>query len=102
MSTTETHDGSVEPTTTSDVDHRTTHDPTEGISLSVTVVTALSEALDVEAMAVDPLYWSIDTDALDSLFVPDGTDSTELTFVHDDCSVTVRGDGAVLVSVLDD
>lgn len=103
MSTFEPRDGSGEPTVAANTGQQACHEPRDDGSLSVTVVDALGEALDADATTVDPLYHSIDPDALDSLFVG-RTDpaAAELTFVHEGCSVTVRGDGEVRATVLDE
>jgi len=103
MSTFESRDGSGESTVSADTGQQAYHESRDGCSLCVTVADALGEALDADPMAVDPLYHSIDPDALDSLFVG-RTDpaAAELTFVHEGCSVTVRGDGEVRATVLDE
>ena len=105
MSTIESPDGGVEMSNRTECDYRTYHEMDGPASLSVTVVTAVSDALGAEPTAVDPLYWSIDPDALDALFestVDESGSSVQVAFVHDGCSVAVRGDGEVLVTVLDD
>lgn len=105
MSTIESTDGGVELCSRTEYDHRTRHETDGPGSLSVTVVTAVSEALDAEPMEVDPLYRSIDPDALDALFestIGEDGSSARVSFTHDGCSVTVRGDGEVLVTLLDD
>ncbi|MWG36709.1 HalOD1 output domain-containing protein [Halomarina oriensis] len=103
MSTIESADGRMESLPSSEFDHRVRYDPSASGSLSVTVAAAVGEALDTDPMAVAPLYRSVDPDALDSLFVESNvTAEAQLSFVHDGCSVTVRGDGDVLVTVLDD
>ncbi|MFC5972906.1 HalOD1 output domain-containing protein [Halomarina salina] len=105
MSTIESPDGRVELSSRNECDHRVTHEVGGPASLSVTVVSAVSEALDADVTAVDPLYESVDPDALDSLFASataGNRSTTRICFAHDGCSVTIYGDGEVLVTVLDD
>jgi hypothetical protein len=65
-------------------------------SPSTAVVETVAEATDRGPMALPQLYDTIDTDALDSLFRPDGGPvSVSLAFAG--CDVTVRSDGEVAV-----
>ena len=105
MSTIESPDGGAELSSRAECDHRALHEVDGPSSLSVTIVTAVSEALDADLTAVDPLYHSIDPDALDTLFESTADEHrsvAHISFRHDGCSVTVHGDGEVLVTVLDD
>jgi hypothetical protein len=101
MSTTKSTDDGAELTSTEAFDHRAWHDADAGGSLSVAVVTAVCAALDAAPATIEPLCRTVDPDALDALFVG-GESATTVSFHHEGCSVTVRGDGAVLVTVLDD
>lgn len=69
--------------------------------MSETVVTAVAEAKGVDPLDLDPLYDSIDPDALNSLFStrPGASASpTELRFETSGCEVVVREGGTVVVS----
>jgi hypothetical protein len=100
MNTRKSTDDGAEPTSTEAFDHRAWYDGDAGGSLGVAVVTAVCEALDAALMAIEPLCRTVDPDALDDLF--GGESVTTVSFHHEGCSVTVRGDEAVLVTVLDD
>jgi hypothetical protein len=101
MSTTDTQNPGAELSKTADWDVRTVHEWKTG-RLSVTVVTAVAEALDADPMGIDPLFASVDPDALDALFAAgEGDASLEFSFQHDGCTVSIRGDGEVRVTVLD-
>ncbi|MFD1515170.1 HalOD1 output domain-containing protein [Halomarina rubra] len=103
MSTIPSPNDAAELASSATYDHRAIHETDADRSLSVTVVTAVGEALDADPTAVAPLYHSIDPDALDTLFAPaDDASMARLMFEHEGCSVDVRGDGEVLVSVLSD
>ncbi|QLD91194.1 hypothetical protein HWV07_07185 [Natronomonas salina] len=69
-------------------------------SVSETVVTAVADAKGVDPLDLDPLYDSIDPDALDSLFGHAGAGSSiaKLSFEMADCEVLVRGSGEVVVT----
>jgi hypothetical protein len=78
-----------------------THDWGSNTSLSVTLVTALSEIEDVELTAMEPLDSYVDPDALDGLFEPRSTDSRDesgrLELVVDGNRVTIYADGEIVV-----
>ena len=63
---------------------------------SQVVVTAMAEALGVEAHEISPLYETIDPDALDDLFGHrhDGTLRTggRIAFDHGECEVVIEPD----------
>ena len=70
-------------------------------NVSETVVTAVAEAKGVDVLDLDPLYDTVDPDALDRLFDSSGAStpaSMELSFSMAGCQVLVRGDGEVVVS----
>lgn len=70
-------------------------------SFSETVIDAVAEAKDVDPLDLEPLYSTIDPDALDGLFRPTAgsTDSTmELRFSMAGCQVVIHGDGEVVVT----
>lgn len=53
---------------------------------------------DVEASALAPLYETVDPDALDALFRPDGVSPVAVTFTYSGREVTVEGGTVVRVS----
>lgn len=73
------------------------YDLPEAGSVTETVVYALAEAVDADPTDLTPLEASVDTEALDRLFRPDVRD-TLLSFEHDGHSVTVSGEGRVVVA----
>ncbi|WP_049985410.1 HalOD1 output domain-containing protein [Halobellus rufus] len=68
---------------------------------SAAVVRTLSIALDREEQSLDPLYESIDSDALDALFQPTlspaNTNGITVSFTAGENQVTVRDSGEVIV-----
>jgi hypothetical protein len=77
------------------------HDWEEDGSLSSTVVTAVAAIRNVEPTAVDPLNEAVDPDALNDLFEDRhcGTEraGATLSISLNDCTVTIHGDGRVVV-----
>lgn len=59
------------------------------------VVCAVANANGVDTTDLEPLYDSIDPEALDALFKP-GVDGT-VRFAYEGCDVVVHGDGNVRV-----
>ena len=65
-------------------------------SKSLEIVSAVADHLEREPIDLDPLYHSIDPDAIDSLFdasassVP--SEGTRVTFTYERCEVTVTGE----------
>lgn len=78
------------------------HDSPIAGSISTTVVTAAAQFAEVDPTAMPPLYDYIDPDALDRL-VHGGTSGFEgyITFDYDGYSITVYGDGEIVVHDLD-
>lgn len=67
--------------------------------VSETVITAVATAIDADPLEMEPLYESIDPDALDRLCQPSNASSTlQLQFSVAGCEVAVRGDGTVTVT----
>lgn len=69
--------------------------------LSDTIITAVADAKDVDPLDLEPLHYSVDPDALDTLFEPAvgrAPTSLELAFSHDGCEVVVQADGEVTVT----
>ncbi|WP_336024796.1 HalOD1 output domain-containing protein [Halobellus salinisoli] len=77
-----------------------TRDPDETPSTSV--IEAVAEATGTDAMALPPLYDSIDTDAIDDLLggrsEPRTAGHVCITFRFADCDVAVYADGRTIVS----
>lgn len=68
-------------------------------TVSEAVVEAVADAKGVDPLDLDPLYDTIDPDALDSIFGgPSGTSSAEIRFEMDACEVVVREAGEVIVA----
>jgi len=68
---------------------------------AMAVVETIAVALDREATALEPLYESVDPDALDALLQSNGSSATPrdltVTFTVADRQVTVHGSGEVVV-----
>ncbi|WP_323190324.1 HalOD1 output domain-containing protein [Halostella sp. PRR32] len=77
------------------------HDWDEDDSLSSTVVTAVAAIRNVEPTAIDPLNEAVDPDALNTIFENrhGGAERSgaTLTLRLNKCSVTIHGDGRVVV-----
>ena len=73
----------------------------ESLPLSERVVRKLSEVKGVDEERIEPLYNSVDPDALDAIFrdLSDGPERVggRVEFTHEGCDVTVRADGGVSV-----
>ena len=74
----------------------------ENETLTETIVIAVADATGVDPLDLDPLYDSVDPDALGRAFEStdeDGTATTDqLTFAYADCEVTVRADRSVVAA----
>lgn len=67
--------------------------------VSETVITAVAAATDADPLEMDPLYETIDPDALDRLCRPsDASPTLQLQFSMAGCEIEVRGDGTVTVT----
>lgn len=69
--------------------------------VSETVVMAVAEAKDVDPVDLEPLYTTVDPDALNNVFRPTvgcSTSTMKLSFSMADCQVVVKGDGDVVVT----
>lgn len=66
-----------------------------------TIVDALADAADVSPMELDPIYESIDPDALSRLMNGSDTDLS-VTFTHGRHNVQVYDDGTVIVRDAED
>jgi len=75
------------------------HDLDSVHDLSTTVVSAVSDAVDVPPLELPPLSDAIDADALNALFRREiGGTPDSISFTYVGCRVTVRGDGTVTVA----
>lgn len=76
--------------------HRTHHDWTEDTTVSTSIVQAIATVTDTPATAVDPLYETIDPDALDQLLSSMRTDGRgHIQFIHQEVEVTVDASGVI-------
>lgn len=75
--------------------HRTSYDASTDGSLGAAVVVAIADATGTATRDIDPLYETVDPDALGALFAPkttgDSRRSGTISFVHYGCHVTVEG-----------
>lgn len=96
--------GEAEQTPTADNDDpRVTHREYDWSSVapSTAVLETLADAADCEPTALNPLYETVDPDALNR-FVRSSTSReydgfTTVTFVHDDYEVTAHNTGIIIV-----
>lgn len=76
-------------------------DWTQAPSVSMAVVDAVADAVDVDPLELDPLNEAIDPDALDALFPQCGERADgsvhEVSLQFNGCHVTVRDTGEVVV-----
>jgi hypothetical protein len=98
--TTETATSALITTDASAGGHQTNHDLDGERRLSTSVVQAVATALGTDPLSLDErLYDVLDPDALDRLFDGGGeaTGPRTLSFDLAGCSVTVHGDGRIVV-----
>ena len=83
-------------------DYADTLDADETDPVSQRVVAKVAAVSDTDPLELDPLYRTVDPDALDSLFGGDGCVTREsegfVQFSMSGCEVVVRADGAVEVT----
>jgi hypothetical protein len=77
--------------------HQTRFDRSDSDGVWTAIVRATAGLADASPVELEPLYETIDTDALEA-FVRSADESARLEFVYEGFSVTVSGDGTVLVS----
>jgi hypothetical protein len=65
---------------------------------SLAVVEAVAAVTGSEPTKLPLLNDAINTDALDTLFVPEADDQLRVSFVYDGLDITVDGEGSVTVS----
>lgn len=66
---------------------------TDGMRPSTAVTIALAEVIGTAPESLDPLFETLDPDALDALVDSDGLET--LRFVHAGHEITIDGDGCV-------
>lgn len=81
--------------------YHASHDMASDRELVGTVVLAVAEAAGVDPVAIDPIYETVDPEALNTLFRPDadgGSHTGELVqlTIHDH-TVTVYSDGTIVI-----
>lgn len=76
--------------------YRVTYDSVQATP-SFAVVTVVSNITGRDPMELDPLYESIDSDALDALCAADTSSGFQLTFRYNGCEITVGPDDVVEV-----
>ncbi|WP_338739509.1 HalOD1 output domain-containing protein [Haloplanus salilacus] len=80
--------------------HRTPYDASTDGSLGAAVVVAIADATGVPTHDIDPLYETVDPDALAALFAPTTTGGARrrgvVSFAHYGCHVTVDEDEIVV------
>lgn len=64
-------------------------------AVSLAIVSEVAESKNVDPVALDPLYETVDPDAVDALLEREFEGTIE--FEYADCPVRVRGDGAISV-----
>jgi len=95
---TETATSALITTDASTSGHQTNHDFDDERRLSTSVVQAVATALGTDPLSLDErLYDVLDPDALDRLFGGEETGPRTLSFDLAGCSVTVHGDGRIVV-----
>ena len=75
-----------------------TFDPTAGDQPSEAIVSAVAALLDADPLELSPLYESIETSALDSLFehaTRKATGTHQVWFTYEGIDVGVRSDGRI-------
>lgn len=78
-------------------------DPATEESVSIRVVEVVAAVADAEPHELEPLFDSVDPDALDRIFEPRAGTSLpdgEVSFAFDDYAVTVYSQGEIVVSPL--
>lgn len=64
---------------------------------SVAVVQAVAEVAHRDPLDLEPLYRSVDTDALDAIVTDAGDSNLSVSFDVEEFDVTVRGDASIEV-----
>lgn len=78
------------------------YQPDEPGSLVGAVIYLVSVATGKDPDTMDPLYETVDSDALESLFRPREGETGQVEFRYCGCEVTAMSDGEVLVTFPED
>lgn len=62
------------------------------------IVKTVATVTNRDATELDPLYWTVDAEALTALVASSRTDPLEVTFSYEGCQVTVSSHGRVVVA----
>lgn len=71
-------------------------------SIGLAIAEAIAELKEVQPQALEPLYYSIDTEALDRLIQHSNEGdrtSIQVTFSYDDCNVTIYSETGIRITV---
>lgn len=71
----------------------------ETTSPSMAVVGAVAGALDTDPLDLDPLFETVETDALDGLLGEAGNGQANVSFTFADCEIEMSGDGEIRLAV---
>lgn len=74
----------------------------EATAPSMAVISAVADALDADPLELDPLFDTLDTDALDNLLREDGGSPIHVSFAFAGCEITMSGDGRIRLAVNDE
>lgn len=66
-------------------------------SISLSVIEALAAETGTDPIELEPLYHTVDPEALDQLFQDDATGEARVTFEYGGRTVDVRSDGTIIV-----
>ena len=86
--------------------YRLSHDWWHGMTLSTAVSMGVATITNTAPTELDPLYESVNPDALNHLFDSPTAESSrhsagQMTFSNNDCTVTVYADGMIEITPLD-
>lgn len=70
----------------------------ESTAVSAAVVRAVADATDAELRDLDPLYDTVDPEALNALFEDPDSAPAAVSFEYHGCVVSVRGHGEVVLT----
>jgi|AntRauTorcE11898_2_1112593.scaffolds.fasta_scaffold19778_1 hypothetical protein len=71
----------------------------DSVSPSMAAVGAVADTLDTDPLELDPLYETVDSDALDGLLRRPGSKTVEISFTYAGCDITMSDDGRIRLSV---
>lgn len=87
--------------------YRFNHDWTSDERVSTTIVYVVAALTNTPPTSIEPLYETVNPDALDHLFFPTTTEGccrsdATLRFTFHDCDITVANDGSVVIHLPDE